>query len=664
MISRVEPCAIQAGQTAELTVSGQHNFGGATAVLFEGNGLAGKVVGSEAPAAPAAGRGRRRGGSSVSIQVSAEANAALGPRELRVVAPDGVSSVGLLVVVPQPVVAEADDKANDAPAQAQPITLPAAIAGSIGKTEDVDWYALNAKAGQRVTLSVWGNRLQNKIHNLQMHLDPIIQIHDAQGRELAANDNYDFADPMLSYEFKETGTYLIQIRDTAYGGNRDWTYVLQATSGPYATAVFPMAVNPGSTAALHASGYNFDTKQTIPLEVPKNAQPGPLSLPLPTAQGPTLPFPVVVTELPLAVEDGDTAAEGDKAQSLSLPVAMSGRLGAANDVDAYRFEAKKEARYAFEVIARRAGAATDPVLRILDAKGKTLTEADDTFGKDPRLEWRAPEDGAFLVQIGDLHSRGGDLFGYVLLAEPAKPDFVLTCDPDKANMGPGARTPIFVRVERRGGFDGPVAMRLGGLPAGMIANALVIPAKMTQGVIVFAAAPDAPKGGSLITLEGTADTPDGPLVRTSTPRQEIYLPGGGRGLFNVQTIAAAVTEPSDITVEATPTEITLKPGSTATIDVTITRNTNYTQGVNLAVALSHLGRVFASSLPDGVSMREAGSKTLLGPKETKGKIILEAKPDAAPIERVPITVMGHVSIDFVVKTAYSSAPIWVTVSPK
>ena len=62
-------------------------------------------------------------------------------------------------------------------------------------------------------------------------------------------------------------------------------------------------------------------------------------------------------------------------------------------------------------------------------------------------------------------------------------------------------------------------------------------------------------------------------------------------------------------------------------------------------------------------MKETGSKTLLAPKETKGKIILQAAPTAPACDKVPIAVMGHVSIDFVVKTAYSSAPILVTVRP-
>ena len=100
------------------------------------------------------------------------------------------------------------------------------------------------------------------------------------------------------------------------------------------------------------------------------------------------------------------------------------------------------------------------------------------------------------------------------------------------------------------------------------------------------------------------------------------MPGGGRSTYPVDTLALAVTDPSDITVEASPETIILAPGGTATIDVTVTRKAGFDKGVNLAIVLEHLGGVHANPLPPGVTVREAGSKTLLGPKETKGKIIL------------------------------------------
>ena len=220
-----------------------------------------------------------------------------------------------------------------------------------------------------------------------------------------------------------------------------------------------MAVNPGAKAELHAQGVNFDTGQTIALDVPRDVPTGPWLASLPTAQGPTLPVPLVVTTLPVATESGDAPAGPEDGQALAMPVAISGVLGEPNDVDGYRFEAKKGQVFAFEVVARRAGSTADPVLQVVDDKGASLAEADDSPGtKDPRLEWTAPADGAFVVQVSDLHSRGGDDFGYVLEAEAATPDFVLTCDPDKLNLGPGARVPIFAQVEpprrvRRAGDD-------------------------------------------------------------------------------------------------------------------------------------------------------------------------------------------------------------------
>jgi hypothetical protein len=150
----------------------------------------------------------------------------------------------------------------------------------------------------------------------------------------------------------------------------------------------------------------------------------------------------------------------------------------------------------------------------------------------------------------------------------------------------------------------------------------------------------------------------------ASPLEEIYLPGGGRGHYPVQTLALAVTSPSDITVEVSQHEIVLAPGEPAALDVTVTRNPQYEQGVNLAVMLEHLGGIHGNPLPPGVKVKETGSKTLLGPKETKGKIILEAAAGAAACEKAPITVLGHVSINFVVKTAYCSAPILVTVRPR
>lgn len=671
MTSRIDPVAVRRGQTVEIGISGVMNWTGAWGLLCEPPGLRGDVVKME-PVPPAQVKaragGRRRGGAAPVVRAKLEvgANCPLGPREIRVATPQGASSVGLVVVVDDPVVTEADDLANDRPASAQKLSFPTVVSGRIGKLEDVDWYVFEAEKGERVTFEVWGNRLENKIHDLQTHLDPILSVHDQSGRELAAADNTHFADPLLSFQAPAAGTYFLQVRDTTYTGDPSWSYALHAVTGRVTTSVFPLAVNPGTTAHLETVGPGEERPRSSDLRIPDDVPPGEHYFSLAAVGGGSLPVPLFATTLPVSAETADAPPAGERARPAKLPAALCGRLGERGDADGFRFEARKGVIYSFEAVARRAGSECDPVLRVLDAKGSIVTEADDTrgLGKDARIEWKAPADGGYAIQVSDLHDRGGLSFGYVVLAETANPDFTLTCDPDLINVGPAGRVPVFVRLTRRNGFEGAVRLGWHGLPAGVTASPLTIGPAMTEGVIVVSADAQARRAAGLVDLVGTAQGASGPIVRRAKPLEEIYIPGGGRGHFPVETLALAITDPSDVAVVASPGEIVLAPGESATIDVTVIRNARYTQGVNLAIILQHLGGVHGNPLPPGVTVKEGGSKTLLGPKETKGKIILQAAPNAAACDKVPITVMGHVSINFVVKTAYASAPILVTVRPR
>ncbi|HZW29221.1 MAG TPA: PPC domain-containing protein [Isosphaeraceae bacterium] len=669
MTMRIEPVAVQRGRTVELTVAGRESFDGASALLCQAPGLRGAVLKVEVvdrPPARARPGARRRATPQVRARLEVAPEAPLGPREVRVATPQGVSTVGLVVVVDDPVVVEADDQANDHPETAQKLSVPAVAAGRIGKLEDVDWYSFEAEKGQWISFEVWANRLENKIHDLQKHFDPILSVHDARGRKLVVADNTYAGDPLLSFRAPAGGAYFLEIRDTTYSGDVSWCYALHAMKGPVATSVAPMAVNPGTTARVEVCGPGFDLPRTIALPVPKGLEPGRHLVSLAGAGGGARPVPLVVTPHPVVVESADAPDDGDPARPVTLPAALCGRLDQPGDKDGYRFPARKGTPYAFEVLASRAGSDCDPVLRVLDPKGAIVVESDDTrgLGKDSRLEWTAPADGPYRLQVADLHDRGGPTFGYVLDAEPAHPDFVLTCDPDKINVGPGGRVPVFVRVARRHGFKGAVTLGWEGLPAGVTASPLTVGPAMTEGEIVVSAAPQATHAAALVRLQGTGQGPDGPIVRAATPQEEIYIPGGGRGRYPVETLALAVTDPSDITVEAMPQEVVLTPGESVPLEVTVTRHPRYTQPVNLAIVLQHLGGVHANPLPPGVTVKEAGSKTLLGPGQTKGRIILQAAPDAPACDRVPIAVMGHVSINFVVKTAYASAPVRVTVRPR
>ena len=218
-------------------------------------------------------------------------------------------------------------------------------------------------------------------------------------------------------------------------------------------------------------------------------------------------------------------------------------------------------------------------------------------------------------------------------------------------------TAWYVHVVRTGGFNGPVKVEVEGLPAEVTASPLTIGPTMTQGVIVLTAKADAKIGATNVKVIGKAEA----LTRTGAVNQEIYLPGGGRGKFDVATQTVAITEPSDILkVDVSATKLVLKPGDEVKIDVTLTRRADYDKDVTLDILLQHLNTVYANPLPPGVTLVPGKSKTLLG-KGSTGHFTLKVAPNAEPIDEVPICVLSHVSINFVVKVSYASPPIWISV---
>src|SRR5262249_28379152 len=169
------PVALQRGKTAEITVEGQMSFAGAYKALFEGRGLSAELV--------PGGTAQKGVVRSVKLKVVVAPDAPLGVREFRVATSLGVSSVGQLLVVDDPVVQESGD--NNTLAKANPIPVPCVACGRIEAAEDVDYFKFHAEAGQTFTFEVQCARLQDKIHDLQKHSDPMLTLYDAHGRELA-----------------------------------------------------------------------------------------------------------------------------------------------------------------------------------------------------------------------------------------------------------------------------------------------------------------------------------------------------------------------------------------------------------------------------------------------------------------------------------------------
>jgi hypothetical protein len=674
MLMSTKPVAVQVGTTGEATVSSRYSLAGAYQVLVSGSGVEGEIVPPEMKP-DAKPEDAKKPLEKLKVKFAAAKDAQPGVRDFRIATPTGVSTVGQVVVVLDPVVVET--AGNDTAEKAQEIALPAAVCGAIEKNEDVDYFRFHANAGEFVTFRCRCARLEDRIHDLQTHADPIMTLRRADGSTLALAENRHYlADPSLAYRFEQAGDYLLEVRDIRYQGNQYWEYCLEISGRPLVETVFPLAVTAKQSESFELVGelvgHEPVTKWTVPA-LPTGVH----AVELPLASGVTNPVGVIVSDLPL-VKEVDTANDIlPGAQLVTVPSGINGRIDREGDVDCFAFEAKKGEAFSVEVVARRAQSALDATIRVLDEKGKQLVLNDDLkLGKrnhaDSWIEnWVAPAEGKYVIEIRDVHLRGGAMYPYFIKLTKSEPYFELYLDSDKTLVTPGGAAALFVRIERKNGFAGEVQLAVDGLPRGVAASCgKILADKGQDGCIVLTADADASLQVANIRIMGTAvnKTAAGSqqdLAAGATSYQEIYLPGGGRGHWPVATHTLAVAAPADIRgISLSTYDVTLKPGESKKIEITIDRAPGFNVNVTLDMLMRHLNTTYANTLPPGVTLNDKDAKSLLTGSATQGYLTLTAAKDAATCEEQQCVVVAHVALNFVMKWTYASRPVTVRVVGK
>src|SRR5262245_14487393 len=267
MIMAVRPVAVQAGKTGECEFESRYNLHGAYKVFVTGSGLVGEVD------PPVLKPGEKRPQvTRLKVRFKVAADALPGMRDVRLVTPQGASTLGQIVVVRDPIILEAPN--NNTMKTAQAITLPAAVCGALEAQEDVDFYKFRVEAGQALTFHVWCHRLADRIHDLQIIADPILILRDEKGTVLASNDNYYAADPLLHHKFDKAGEYYLEVRDVRYAGEPHWTYCIEINDRPFITHALPLRVKPGMTTKLTLAGFNLASKEAE-LSLPADEPEGP-----------------------------------------------------------------------------------------------------------------------------------------------------------------------------------------------------------------------------------------------------------------------------------------------------------------------------------------------------------------------------------------------------
>ena len=535
MLMSVKPAAAQIGQTTEHEVNARYNLYGAYQVIVAGEGVKGEVVPPEKkegekppetkPVSPKA-----------KIRFIVAADAVPGVRDFRIITPQGASTVGQIVIARDPIISETAD--NDVAAKAQEITLPATVCGAIEKAEDLDFFKFKVEAGTALTFHVRSQRLLNRLHDMQIRVDPMITLRNSTGSTLATSDNYYAGDPLLFHKFDQAGEYLLEIRDVRYQGNGDWTYSIEINNRPFITQALPLALKPGVETKFSLVGYNLPADASAVLNLPAETPAGMRWVSPPVGGQAANEFAVLVTGLATTAEAPVSAAvpagAADvnlvaTAQPFTIPTVINGRIDNQGEIDRFVFEAKAGDKRSFEVTARRAQSGLDPIIRILNDKGAALSEVDDmTFHRvgnaDSWLEnWAAPADGKYLLEIRDLHLRGGLQYTYAVEVTRSEPYLHLEADTDKTLLTPGISAVFYVRGLRKNGFAGDIQLGVEGLPPGVTAVCGQILANANDGCVVLTAAANAPAGAVNIRITGSADA--------SCPQWPAAVADGGRPDF-------------------------------------------------------------------------------------------------------------------------------------
>jgi hypothetical protein len=689
--ANIDLLAVQVGQTSEhtITVGRYYRIREANRVMITGAGVTAEMILPEKLSSSQM-ENDYQYNKAVRIRFTVTPQATPGIRDFRIVGPWGAIPMGRVLVVRDPLIFENEDPKkkifNDSLQTAEPVSLPATVCGQISGVRrnkqdtgtDTDWFKFKVETGQKLTFNVVSMRLARMLASQNQVADPILFLHDHYGSTLATADNRFAADPCLSYHFERAGEYYLQIRDVRFGSSSTFRYCIEINDRPLITTVFPLAVAAGLKTEVRMTGFNLPQEPFATVRTSPDAKTGLAWKQLPLGTDLTNRVGVVVSDLPLITESEADNNSPQTGQAISTPTGINGRIESQADIDYFTFEAKQGAHYSFEVLARRCGSQLDSHLRILDQSGKQQALNDDLkFGEhkfsDSQIEnWSPRVDGTYIIEVRDLHLRGGGDFTYFLKVTPTRPDFDLYSDNDLVPLSPGMSNVILVRVARKNGFTGEIQLDIAGLPEGVTPSCGKISPGKTDGWIVLQAADDAPLTASNITVTGTAthQTSAGTSLQLrSKLTTYMAFPANRRLHWQHGMHTVAVGKPLEVkSIKLSTTKVTLKPGESKRIDITIERTPEFIESRTPAVRFDlifqyRLNWVFGNALPPGVSMDALQSQATIKPGSTTGFIIIKADPNAQPIENHLISVMANTSRGLP-EQIYSAPPVFLTVTEK
>jgi len=468
------------GSQVEITTTGE-SIDGADALLFTHPGI------SATPKLDANGKPEAN-----KYNVRIAADTPIGIHEARLMTRLGISASRVFSVGALPEVSQSAPTTSLA--KAMPLNANS-ICNAVMTEKSIDHFSFDAKNGQRYVVNCASRGIDSK-------LDAVLIIADAEGRDLVVERR----GGILDFTATNDAKHILKIHDLTFKGGPAYFYRLTLLELPV-----------GETIPTFPSTKTVSSFSWPPAGLESNA----------------------------AMSETEPNNSNAVAQKVSLPCDIAGSFFPAADVDTFEFQATKGDVWWVEVASERLGRPTDPsaIVQSVSVDGGVEKLSDvaefSDIASPVKLSSNGyaydgpPYDGGSLDIIGKLEIKTdglhriqlSDLFGgtrnearnaYRIIIRKAAPDFALAGwglhmelrngDRNALSKPLALRNGITVALEivavRRDGFDGEIELRMEGLPDGVTAQGLKIPAGKTRGIMLITADEKAPNSLANVTFFG------------------------------------------------------------------------------------------------------------------------------------------------------------------
>lgn len=508
-ITSIYPAGAMRGKSVEVTIQGT-GLKDLRHILVQGNGVQLSLM-------PGTDDTSRK------AMLTVASDAAPGRREVRFTDERDASNVRIISIGQVPEVNEVEP--NNTPDKVSIQPLPICFNGRLSEGSDRDGFKVRLRKGQVVLIEVEGLRVLANIY--ESWLKGFLEVTDASGRPLATNqgtvDDYYRWDPVLRFDPPADGEYTIWFRDLNWRSDTKGVYRVTVGELPHAFATFPIGAQRGAKVNVEPIAATLASMTPVFGPVNTDVTVGISDVMFTSGSYESNRRPFLWTKEP-SVNVTAGGLTRDTAIPVQLPIALDGWFepGKPRWIS---FDVKDKGWQHINGFAWRLGVPTDLELKVYDAKGNLVQEADDgrgssggqAGGRDPFIA-REFTPGKWFVRIRDVDDRGGKGFPFRVLIGPGHATLRGTFAPDAAGIPlSGGDIAVTVKCERIDLARGDVQVELIDAPAGItVVNGTIATGKTEAAITIKVAAGALPVGLHRIRIRARCENANITLVGNET----------------------------------------------------------------------------------------------------------------------------------------------------